>query len=652
MMRISTKALSLSVADEATEWDASEARKRIFERAKFDSDEPDVDYAKKAFLLYDDENETIRSSYKLPVADIINDKLQIVPRAVYAAAAAVNGARGGIDVDADIREELKNVLNKLYKKLDKPSPFEKTLKIFDNGYRMQGYGVVFGGKDLEGETFTEETDFWFDKLKLTTYPVLYDHGQHTWIKDTVIGQAKVHKDEFGIWLDIELSRADEYRAYVELVKTLAQHKALGISSGAVAHLVKRENSVIKQWPIAEFSLTPTPAEPRTIGVSLVKSVNTLLYDNVVVQSAQTEDETKQSESEKETMQETVENTEQEVYNQEQEQRKEQNNMLYATSETTKTFKDFIYAVAKRDKEALKAMSVKDVLESGTGGYLVPEQFVAQLMQLNDTSLGELLQRTMQIRNPSSNIVNVPALNHATGGTFGGITVGIVGEGVAKPETDPIFAQISVQLYKLAGITQVSDELLADSSISVAQLLTQLFRNAMLSKAEQLLLTGTGTNEPLGILHSSNTALVTVTRATVGNIEVADIANMYSRQINPANAVWIASPTVLPELLSFNTSIIAWARDLVGPIPAQLFGRPLIITRHAPTLANAGTISFVDMSHVVTAYTDPVVQSSQDYAFAQDLTTWRFVMRFGARPNVNAVVGTGADAMSAFVQISA
>ena len=628
MMRISTKALSLPVADEETQWDGDEARKRIFELAKFDTDERDVDVAKTAFLLYDDENDTVRNSYKLPIADVINDELRIVPRAVYAAAASVNGARGGIDVDADTREELKNVLNKLYQKLDKPSPFEKSLKIYDNGYRMQGYGVVFYGKDLEGETFLPDTDFWFDKLKLHSYPVLYDHGQHAWLKDTVIGQAKVHKNEVGIWLDIELSRAEEYRAYVELVKELASKKVLGISSGAVAHLVKRENSVIKQWPIAEFSLTPTPAEPRTIGVMLTKSVNSLLYENIVVQSEQVEN---CSETEKFTS---------------QEQRKEQEKMLYATEET-KTFKDFIHAVAKKDTETLKAMSVKDVLESGTGGYLVPEQFVAELMQLNNTSFGELLQRTMLIRNPSSNVINVPALNHSAGGKFGGITVSIVGEGVQKPETEPVFAQIQVQLYKLAGITKVSDELLADSRISIEQILAQLFRNAMLSMAEKLLLNGSGLGQPLGILNSGNDALVTVTRDATG-ITVNNISEMYSRQTNPANAVWIASRDVLPTLVNYSKEHIAWTRDIAGPMPAILFGRPLIFSDFAPPLPNAGTISFVDLSHVVTAISDPVIQSSRDYAFAQDLTTWRFVMRFGSRPNTFAKDGTN----SPFVQISA
>lgn len=338
-------------------------------------------------------------------------------------------------------------------------------------------------------------------------------------------------------------------------------------------------------------------------------------------------------------------------------------MLYATEET-KTFKDFIYAVICRDNEALKAMNVKDVTESAgtntTGSYLVPEQFVAQLMQLSDTSLGELLQRTMQIRNPSSYLINVPALNHTgSNGMFGGIAAGIVAEASEKGETEPSFEQIQVQLYKLAGYTQFSDELLADSRIPIDQLLAQLFRNAMLSRAEQLLLTGNGSGQPLGILtggSGNNTALVTVPRDPNSNpanqITVTTIATMYSRQINPANAVWIASPEVLPTLLSLNTPIIAWMRDLAGPVPAQLFGRPLIVSRHAPALASAGTLSFVDLSQVVTAYTDPVVQSSRDFAFTRDLTTWRFVMRFGARPNVYAIVGTGADAVSAFVQVAA
>jgi len=40
----------------------------------------------------------------------------------------------------------------------------------------------------------------------------------------------------------------------------------------VGHLIEREGKTIKRWPIVEFSLTPTPAEPRTIGVERLKAL--------------------------------------------------------------------------------------------------------------------------------------------------------------------------------------------------------------------------------------------------------------------------------------------------------------------------------------------------------------------------------------------
>jgi HK97 family phage major capsid protein len=47
---------------------------------------------------------------------------------------------------------------------------------------------------------------------------------------------------------------------------------LGWSSGSIAHLTQRANGIIKSWPIVEFSLTPTPAEPRTLGVERIKAL--------------------------------------------------------------------------------------------------------------------------------------------------------------------------------------------------------------------------------------------------------------------------------------------------------------------------------------------------------------------------------------------
>jgi hypothetical protein len=139
--------------------------------------------------------------------------------------------------------------------------------ITDDTITVAGYGVVFGGKDLEGETFTPSTDYMLDLVPQKL--VMYDHGQNEKIGHT-IGTLKndgITADEYGLWIEAEL---DRHAKYVEQIRELAERKALGWSSGSVAHLTQRNGTTIKRWPVVEFSLTPTPAEPRTLGVDVLK----------------------------------------------------------------------------------------------------------------------------------------------------------------------------------------------------------------------------------------------------------------------------------------------------------------------------------------------------------------------------------------------
>jgi len=131
-----------------------------------------------------------------------------------------------------------------------------------------GYGVVFGGSDLEGETFTAKTNYHLDLVP--SKPILYDHGYNVKLSAQFLGKStKVEADEDGLWIEAEL---DRHAAYMEQVSQLLEAGVLGWSSGSVGHLVRRENGIIKSWPIVEFSLTPTPAEPRTLGVNVLKAL--------------------------------------------------------------------------------------------------------------------------------------------------------------------------------------------------------------------------------------------------------------------------------------------------------------------------------------------------------------------------------------------
>jgi HK97 family phage major capsid protein len=145
----------------------------------------------------------------------------------------------------------------------------------DDTATVAGYGVLFGGADLEGETFASDTDYMLDLAP--TKLVFYDHTLGD-VKHVIGKTISVEPDEFGLWVEAEL---DRHKAYVDYVVQLVEKGALGWSSGSVGHLTRRDGKTIKTWPIVEMSLTPTPAEPRTLGVELIKSLSATNSDFAV-----------------------------------------------------------------------------------------------------------------------------------------------------------------------------------------------------------------------------------------------------------------------------------------------------------------------------------------------------------------------------------
>jgi HK97 family phage prohead protease len=114
----------LPLADRMYEWDANKARDRVMKWAG-GPDKDSIDWGKyqKAFLWYDESNAENFTAYKLPIADVIGGTLKAVPRAIFAAAAALQGARGGVDIpDADITGIKKN-LERYYAKMDLTAPW-------------------------------------------------------------------------------------------------------------------------------------------------------------------------------------------------------------------------------------------------------------------------------------------------------------------------------------------------------------------------------------------------------------------------------------------------------------------------------------------------------------------------------------------------
>lgn len=113
----------LPLADRDREWDGAAAEKRVREWADA-QDEPNARY-RDAHVWYDADAKDNFTAYKLLIADVVDGRLTAVPRGVFAAAAVMQGSRGGVDVPAKDVDRIKSHLAKYYAKLDERPPWDR-----------------------------------------------------------------------------------------------------------------------------------------------------------------------------------------------------------------------------------------------------------------------------------------------------------------------------------------------------------------------------------------------------------------------------------------------------------------------------------------------------------------------------------------------
>jgi len=106
----------LPLAPRDAVFDNDDAVKRIAAWAGVNAQGADVDKLRRAFMYYDTKMPpTDPTSYRLPFGDIINGKLTLIYHAVYAAAALLSGAHGGLpNVPPEDQSDLRNVISDIY----------------------------------------------------------------------------------------------------------------------------------------------------------------------------------------------------------------------------------------------------------------------------------------------------------------------------------------------------------------------------------------------------------------------------------------------------------------------------------------------------------------------------------------------------------
>jgi HK97 family phage major capsid protein len=301
-----------------------------------------------------------------------------------------------------------------------------------------------------------------------------------------------------------------------------------------------------------------------------------------------------------------------------------------------------------------------------GGALVPTQFIPQLQFLPLEVVN--LRQFCTVIPVATSTVKMPRIHdtsHAAGSVFGGVQTFWESEGAALTTTAPNFGTVDLTMRKLTGYSSVTNELLADSPISVDTLLTFLFRAAMGWEENKKILRGSGVGEPLGILNSGATISVAKeTGQAAATILYENITKMWSRLFPWARSrsIWIANPEVQPQLQRM-ALVVGLAGSAVylpaGGLSAapfdSLFGRPIVFTEHASALGTQGDIVLADMGMYLLGDRQQMSMTvSEHVQFATDQTAFRLIERLDGKPWLTSPItpanGGAGYTNSAFVML--
>lgn len=326
----------------------------------------------------------------------------------------------------------------------------------------------------------------------------------------------------------------------------------------------------------------------------------------------------------------------------------------------KSFGDFLIAVKRGNVKRLSSVyrSIKDMAEGEgqRGGFLVPQDYANTLLRVTPEE-NPVLSRVRRVpvsvesgKYPALDMFAAPTAGSGNVATAGGLTAATTAEGGALTETQAAFEEISWNVNKIGGYVEVTNELIADSPISIEALLGDLFRIAINAKLERHILRGSGAGEPLGVLNSA--VAVASTTATDNVFAEADALAMLAR-FKPLGGgpVWIMHRSVIPDLGAFSDTTSAMVNWPSG-VSMNLLGYPIVFSEHMPQ-ANGDDVLLADLgAYLLFERQGLQIAYSEHAAFTSDKGTWKFTYRCDGKPWLRSAITladpTGSYTVSPFV----
>jgi len=291
------------------------------------------------------------------------------------------------------------------------------------------------------------------------------------------------------------------------------------------------------------------------------------------------------------------------------------------------------SVSDSETDILRKMAAGEIrghefrsITGSTTGAPVPTSFYNEIVKVARL-VNPLLDYATVINTASGENLQIPS-------QAGFSTATIVGQGVSIGTSEPTFnAFTTLSAYKFSALAQLSRELVLDAGVDIVGFLADQFGNAFGYAIGDKVVNGTGTVEPSGLINAAATG-VTGGTGVSGAFTADNVVDLVysldgSLRSKPsfallANSGSIAALRKLKDNYGrylFDIGLGQDKRDLV-------LGVPVIETPAMPSIGtNAKSLAVGDLKSLYIRNAGGLqVDRSDDYAFGNDLATWRATWR--------------------------
>jgi len=253
---------------------------------------------------------------------------------------------------------------------------------------------------------------------------------------------------------------------------------------------------------------------------------------------------------------------------------------------TRAFASFL----RRGRESLEAPELRSlrVSDDTAGGYLAPDQFVAEL--LRNVVAFSPVRSVARVTNTAAGAVLLPKRT-------GGMTAQWVGEISPRPETTVTFGQNRYEVREIACWVDVSNAMLEDSAFDVAAELSFEFAEEFGRAEGAAFVNGDGALRPMGFM--ADPTIPTVASGNASSFTADSLLDLYHSipSAYRGNAVWGMNSNTLAtarKLKDTAGNYLLATAGLAGAMATTLLGRPVVEMPDMPDVgANATPIVFGD-----------------------------------------------------------